>query len=262
MIRPCVRGVGFLFLALSGVAAQSPPAVVDISKDLEVLARARKIRRGTADGYAIERMQKLRKHFPTLDKKNQVAVSKAMRLCLLAKRKPDNAKLLETAADALSSFGTRGGDVLAAAIEHKRYKTAKPWRSFRAHMIRCLGKVADKKFVKRLIDIARKDNDDGAAAAAGGALGNYAKAPSATRKRIVKELLKNLEGTNSVASTLGAGSLGGSGGGGGNPALAASKRLRKIRGPWMRTLRRLTGQNHKRVIDWRKWHEKNKRKRW
>lgn len=230
--------------------AKDHPEVAGLIKSLATVVRAKAAR----DGEGEQILDKLSSLYSSLNGKQQKLVVKAVNGVFKAKRKPNEVTMLLSAGEALSRFGKPGAEGLAKAIKNRRWKNKKEWSAFRSQLVRLLGRPAEKKFSETLLDIALKDNDDQARAKAGEALGDYAKFSQKLRKRVVERLVNHLEQVYSNAeSTLDPNDLN---------AKVWKDRYAAIQDPWMRTLKKHTGQNFKNVQGWRTWLNKNKKKNW
>lgn len=233
------------------VPPKDDPEVPGLIKSLTPIIRDRK---ATRDAEGVQILDKLSGLYPKLNDKQQKAVAKAVTSVFKARREPDQVTLLLAAGESLSRFGADGADALVTVVDYRRWKNKREWQTFRAQIVRLIGRPAEKKYAKKLLDIALKDNSDQARAKAGEALGDYAKYDQKTRKPIVEKLVKHLEQVWGLSRA----NL--------DPNDPNRKRWGDLYGviqdPWMRTLKKHTGQSLKEVLDWTKWWNKNKRKNW
>ncbi len=233
----------------AGDAKEKAIEVAKLSKDLAAAVRAKASR----DGAGVAVLDKLSAMYPKLDDKLKKAVAKAVSRVFRARRKPDEVVLLLAAGEALSRYGKPGANALAKVVENKKFRK-RDWSAFRSQMVRLLGRPAEPKHIKLLIDIALKDNDDQARAKAGEALGDYAVFDQKVRKPIVDKLVKGLnEAYSQAKANIDANDLG---------RKVWEDRFAAIQDPWIKSLTKHTGQSLKEVLDWVKWYQKNKRKNW
>ncbi len=225
------------------------PEIPGLLKDLSKIAKDRK---GRSDPKGIELLSKLTALFEKLNAKQQKLVAKGVGSVFKAKRPAKSPDLLLAAGEAASRCGDAGAEVLVKAADNRAYKK-KPWSLFRAQMIRLIGRPAVKKHAKFLLDIATRDPDDQARAAAGEALGSYSKYPQKLRKKIVDKLVKELSSKFNAKSTLPLGD---------SQQQDAEDLYAAIQEPWMRTLRKMTGQKQADPVLWLRWYNNNKRKNW
>ncbi|MAE76144.1 MAG: hypothetical protein CMJ85_04665 [Planctomycetes bacterium] len=233
-----------------------PKDDAEVPELIKTLKKVVKTKKGVRDGEGQQILDKLSSRWKKLNAKQQKAVTKAIAGCFKAKRKPDQVLLYRAAGEALSHFGRGGAKALAMVVEDRRFRNQKEWVVFRALMIRFLGRpaVTTDRIPKLLMGLCVKDNDDQARAKAGEALGDYHKSKQEVRKGIVKALVKGLEECWAESkANLDTGDL--------NRAVWA-KRWAVIQDPWMKSLKRLTGQSFKEVRPWVKWWNKNKNRNW
>ncbi|MCR9248226.1 MAG: hypothetical protein NXI31_24615 [bacterium] len=168
-------------------------------------------------------------------------------------RSPKQPGLYVAAVEALAYCESDGAKVLKKAFEGKRIPDKAEWVDLRARMLRSIGKTKDEGMVKLLIDEARRSPENALMAAAGEALGNYESSKDKIRKEIVSDLIKRWGELEELASQLGTGHI---------QAQNAKNTLSSIGGKWNETFAKLTRQNHTRFLDWQKWYNKNKGKKW
>ena len=234
--------------------AKKAPAKDD-PEVLRLLKELKKVIKGRADGDSegARILDALADKYEALNAKQKKLVAKGVGACFKARRKPDQVVLLLSAGEVLSRFGENGAAILAKAAEDRRFKK-KPWSTFRSQIVRNLGRPADKRYIRLLLDLALKDNDDQVRAKAGEALGYYAKFDQKQRKNIVGKLVKSLEEVYGQSkSNIDPNDL--------NREVWA-QRYAAIQDPWMRTLKRMTGQSIKDVQAWTKWWNEHKRENW
>lgn len=232
---------------------KAPPK--DDPKIAEMIKAFKKVVRGksTKDTEGARILDDYTDRYSKLNKKQQKAVAKSAGSAFRARRKPDEVVLYLSAGEALSRFKENGAAELAKVAKDRRFRK-KEWSTMRSQMIRLLGRPADKRYIGLLLDIALKDNDPEARGKAGEALGYYSGYPQATRKNVVKELVKTLEEVYAQSrANIDP-----------NDVTRATwvERYAAIQDPWMKTLGRMTGQSIKDVQGWTKWWNKNKRSNW
>ncbi|PIE23727.1 MAG: hypothetical protein CSA62_06365 [Planctomycetota bacterium] len=224
----------------------------EVDKLLKQLKGAMRDRRGTLDAQGSSALTALIGKFDKLNQKQQRKIVKDTSLVFRATRKPAQAMLFLAAAEALSRFGDKGAEALMKQADNGKFK-GKEWRQLRKALILLLGRPALPKHAKFLIDIAVQDPDELARAAAGEALGSYAKYDQKLRKEIVKKLAIEL---NAIFNMKNSGQLGD------RAPQEAAQTFTAIQGPWMNTLSKLTGQRQKDPMLWLRWWNNNKRKNW
>ena len=224
----------------------------EVDKLLDQLKEAVKDRKASQDALGSSALTSLIGKFDKLNAKQQREVVKDTAFVFKAPRKPDQAVLFLAAAEALSRFGDSGAEALKKQADNRKFK-GKEWRQLRKELIRLLGRPAVEKHAKFLIEIATRDPDDLARAAAGEALGSYSKYDQKLRKEIVDKLVKELSAKFNKKN---------SGKIGDTSAQDAAETYTAIQGPWMNTLTKLTGQRQKDPMLWLRWWNNNKRKNW
>lgn len=159
-----------------------------------------------------------------------------------------NDKVKIASAGALGRIGEPASKVLQKAIKSKKIRKTP---AVYAAVIDALGLTRDEKgAVGTLLNIVNRDKDWQARQWAGRALGNFSPryAKGKTRKKICEKLIQVYEGIQSAAAD-------------GRDNVAV-QRLNLIRSDFVTTLRSLTEAEWQSALDWRKWFNKAKRKRW
>jgi hypothetical protein len=151
--------------------------------------------------------------------------------------------------NAMGRIGAAGAKPLSKTLKVKAYRRN---RELLAAVIDSLGLTRDEKTAATtLVKLASRDSDWGVRAWAARALGNFDKnvARSKTRKRICEVLLQVYEGIQSKMNS--------------DPRDSDAKRKHDaIQGDFVATLRILTEEEFNAALDWRRWFNKNKKKKW
>lgn len=228
-------------------------AGADVPEQLKALKDVARDRKGEKDAEGVDLINKLAAEYPKLDKKEQRDVAKGISDCFKATREPTQVRLLLAAGEALSTMGEDGAKVLGKVCDDKRYGK-KEWLEFRGQLVTFLGRPAEDKFSKQLVDYAVRDKDDLIRAMAGGTLKHYAGKDAKVRKEIAEKLIKELSGIYGASKANA------------DPKdygrKAMEDRFAAIQDPWMKTLTALTGQEIKDPPSWNEWWNKNKNKDW
>lgn len=160
-----------------------------------------------------------------------------------------NAKIVLAAAGALGRAGPPAAKCLAKALRMKRIRRN---RELLGAVIDALGLTRDERTgVKTLVNLVQRHKDWGVRALAARALGYFdrAHARGRTRKYICEKLIQVYEGIESQVTT--------------NPRdTTAQRRLAALKPDVLATLRQLSDQEYNSALDWRKWFNDAKRKRW
>jgi hypothetical protein len=219
---------------------------------LDQLHDAIKDRKKSKDGEAIAAMTELTVLFDKINKKQQRKVLKGINEVFRAPRDPSQAEIYLAAAEGLSRFGDDGAQLLLKQTDNRKFK-GQEWSALRVQLIKLLGRQAVEKHAKPLIEYATREPIDLVRAAAGEALGSFAKYEQKTRKEIVDKLVKEM---NSKFNSSNSGDLNDTN------RQDAQETFNAIAGPWMASLTKLTGQRLKDPLGWLKWWNNNKRKNW
>jgi len=140
-------------------------------------------------------------------------------------------------------------DAEAALVVEK----ALDYKSVRKHVesmtagIETLGTLANPKTADLLVKLLN-DKDNAVIAAACKALGGFDKAPESTRKLIVEKLVGLLESAYGSSRD--------------NKNTAAVAKYNAVEQPILASLKNLTGQTFQNSLDWRKWFNDAKKKKW
>ncbi len=210
-------------------------------------------KRGKQDAAAAEEIQKVVQLALQSADSDKKAVAKALEKILLhSRRKLTQVTLYTAAIEGLKGLGPFGAKGLLAAIKSKNFRK-KERLQLKCDMIRALGATKEISAVKPLIDLMERDKDIQVNAAAVQALGNYSKAPEKVRKLIVERVVRIFSGTDDSSRSLDP-----------NDPMADfyRRKLAAIGGPCQDTLRALTGQSLPNSLQWVKWWNHNKGKRW
>jgi len=160
--------------------------------------------------------------------------------------KNDRVKLATV--NSLGRIGPPGAKPLSKTLKVKAYRRN---RELLAAVIDALGLTRDEKTAANtLVKLASRDSDWGVRAWAGRALGNFDKnvAHGRTRKAICETLIQVYEGIQSKMNS--------------DPRDSDARRKHDaIQGDFVATLRILTEQEWNNAFDWRKWFNKNKKRR-
>jgi len=149
---------------------------------------------------------------------------------------------------ALGRIGAAGAKPLSKTLKVKAYRRD---RELLAAVIDALGLTRDEKTAANtLVKLASRDSDWGVRAWAARALGNFDKnvAHGKTRRDICEILIQVYEGIQSKMNS--------------DPRDSDARRKHDaIQGDFVATLRILTEQEYNNAFDWRKWFNKNKKRR-
>ncbi len=184
--------------------------------------------------------------------KGDDAEAKALVKLIRARRPKKPPEVLEASFVALQGIGSK--KVTKGLLQLLDHNMAKDDPAVRIGICRALQGSADKAAIKDLIKLVRSDREDTVKAAAATALGAYRYAPEATRKDIFKVVMGILDSTWNLKNAV-------------KPELKvarrrAQKRWAIIGGPFEKTLELLTNTRQPHPAEWRKWWNKNKRKKW
>lgn len=244
-----------LLLAAAALAQDPPapdPALPERIKELKTFCTDRKME---SDFRAIGSIQQLISKPDQLNPKDKTRLAKALGDVFTwgRVRPPDKDTLYREAGTALGKLGVDGAKELVAAIESARIKD-RDYIPLRAYLLKDLGMTKDEKQVEYLVEQARRSPWDDIMAAAGEALGNYAELDLKKRRDIVKQLIVKYGEISSKASQMEST----------DPSAPidfsiknAQETLRRIQGPFNRTLTKLTGESFSKAADWQHWANKN-----
>jgi len=210
-------------------------------------------RRGQEDAAAVEVIRKLVSLTAEGHRMDQTKTAATLgKILVYARRRPNDTVLFQACADALARLGEQGAKYLLKAIEHKKFDE-KELLTFRCNMIRSLGKTEVVAVIKPLLDLMERDPHDKVNAAAVEALAAFAEAPLKDRKRIVEKVVKFFSNVNNNANQTT-----------GNDQLQEAYRRKRtlITGPCNNTLKKLTPMSYIKPLDWHKWYQNNKHKKW
>jgi len=150
------------------------------------------------------------------------------------------------ALEALGKMGPLGQKATAKLLKKKPVKDR---RDVLAAALRSLGGHQDPDEVGTIIDFLVYKEAVVIAAAAETLGDNYREQPEKVRKGIVEELIKNYATIASAAAA--------------NPREPHYKdRLNVVEKPMLKSLARLTGESFADAVEWQKWYNDNKRKKW
>ncbi|MCZ6572569.1 MAG: hypothetical protein ACE10D_04990 [Planctomycetota bacterium] len=182
--------------------------------------------------------------------KGNDAEAKAL-LKLIRARKPKKPpEVLEASFMALQGIGSKKVTKhLLLLLDHRMAKDP----AVRIGICRALQGSVDKAASKDLTKLLR-DKEDTVAAAAASAIGAYRYAPEATRKDLFKVVMNILDSTWNVKNSV-------------KPDLKVERRRAQkkwaiIAKPFEKTLELLSNTRQRHPAEWRKWWNKNKRKKW
>ena len=211
------------------------------------------MKRGMEDAAAVEVIRKLVSLTAEGHRTDQAKTAAFLgKILLQARRRPGDTVLFQAAADALSRLGPHGANYLHKAIEAKRFDD-KEMLTFRCNMIRALGRTGETAMIKPLLDLMQRSPHHKVNAAAVEALGEYEKAPLKDRKRIVEKVVKFFSDVNNNANQPTQNDL----------VQETYRRKRNlITGPCNNTLKKLTPKSFTKPLEWHKWYQNNKHKKW
>lgn len=172
--------------------------------------------------------------------------------------KPRHAAVYEPALRGLGQLGERGVRELVRIWEDDRFPGVEDWRPTRVVLLQALGAEARERAVEVLLEVVKRGEHPRELATAGAALGNYAEADQALRKRIVEELARRLAGFENLASELVSQD---------QPtrsfaAQDAREILDSVSDPWLDTLQELTGAEEASGREWFQWYRDHDDEDW
>ena len=183
--------------------------------------------------------------------KGNDAEAKALVKLIRARRPKKPPEVLEASFLALQGIGSKKvTKKLLLLLDHRM---AKDDPAVRIGICRALEGSADKTATKDLTKLLR-DKEDTVAAAAASAIGAYRYAPEATRKDLFKVVMNILDSTWNLKNAV-------------KPELKVQRRRAQkkwaiIAKPFEKTLELLSNTRQRHPAEWRKWWNKNKRKKW
>ncbi len=230
------------------VKKKPDPRVKEGLKKLKALVR----KRGKQDAAAAEEIQNLVKLAVDSADSDKKAVAKELGRILKTPRKLTQVTLYTAAIEGLKALGHFGSKPLLAALKSKNFRK-KERLQLKCDIIRAIGATKDPSMVKPLLDIMERDKDIQANAAAVQALGNFAKQPERVRKLIVERVVRFFASTDDSSRSLDP-----------NDPMADfyRRKLAAVGGPCQDTLKALTGRSLPSSLEWVKWWNHNKGKRW
>ena len=225
------------------------PRVKEGIKKIKALIR----KRGKQDAAAAEEIQKVvQLALPSADSDKKAVAKELERILLHTPRKLTQVTLYTAAIEGLKALGSFGAKGLLNAVKSKNFRK-KERLQLKCDIVRALGSSKELSMVKPLIDLMERDKDIQVNAAAVESLGNYAKAPEKVRKTIVERVVRLFSGTDNGSRSL-------------DPKDSLAdfyrRKLAAVGGPCQNTLRALTGQSFSTALEWLKWWNHNKGKRW
>jgi len=222
------------------------PEVAELLDQLKGHAKER----GKEDQQAIAVIDKLLQEFPNSGVKDRSAIAKGVAACLKEKRQEDSDgrrqnELYLACAVCLGRMGPESVPLLIEWIDHKTHRQD---LALQSELIRSLGKTRDPAGIDTLTGLlTHKDPSNQAAAAE--ALGNFADAPSDTRKGVFEEVLKALNtAKDRMDSDI--------------EDLEARDRYNVLKAPMITTLQALSKHDESNPDQWRGWWNDNKKKDW
>jgi len=233
--------------------AQDPPVPdkrPEIEKMLEEF-KAHTEKRGTEDRDAIEVIDKLLPEYKSSGPKDKAAIVKELAKTFDLKRTDEkegvpNVNLYIAAATALGEMGPESTKPLIGAIDNKNLKKLPAVKS---KLIHSLGKTRDVKEGLDTLTHLLDDKDATLVNAAGDAMGEYASADQATRKKAFESLLKIL---NAAYDNMNAN----------QNDNTAKERYDTISPAIITSLGKLAKFEERNPDKWREWWNKNKAKNW
>ncbi len=229
-------------------------APIDLDTRLADLKKFANAKKGNSDRAAIETLDGLMRGYGDLDKKGQRRVATAAGKILTGKwpkRPPEGAQLFERCVVALGQMGKLGSRPLQEAYKNKKFqgKQRQEWVALRVGMLVALGATKDPAAIGFLLKKADGDNYDKLKGAAGGALGEFAGFSKKERRKICAKLIRTLVTSQTQSRNLDIGAIEREG---------YRRRFEATRGPWTRTLQKLTGQNETDPVKWQRLLNKKK----
>ena len=227
---------------------------VDLDTRLADLKKFANAKKGNSDRAAIETLDGLMRGYGDLDKKGQRRVATAVGKILTGprpKRSPKSAQLFEHGILALGQMGKLGSKPLQQAYKNKKFqgKQRQEWVGLRAGMLVALGATKDPAAIRFLLKKADGDNYDKLKGAAGGALGEFAGVSKKERRKICAKLIRTLVTSQTQSHNLEIGAIEREG---------YRRRFEATRGPWTKTLQKLTGQRETDPVKWQRMLNKKK----
>ena len=208
-------------------------------------------KKGKEDEQAIEVLDRLYQEFEKSGPKDRASIVKALEGSFKAKRTkelsegvPDD-RLYYASATALGDMAPESVKPLMGLIGHKSHRSN---LRLQARLAESLGKTEDVRGVDTLMDLLK--NKDGEMQAAGAdALGYYSAAEEKVRKEIFKGLLDVMMGLKAEKDL--------------DPQdIAAQDRWNLIQGPFLASLKKITGHDENDPEGWQRWWNKNKKADW
>ncbi|MHC4078841.1 MAG: hypothetical protein ACYST0_10435 [Planctomycetota bacterium] len=227
---------------------------VDLDTQLAALKKLANTRKGESDRQAIETLDRLMRRYTDLDKKGRRRLATAVGRILTSarpKRAPKSAQLFERCIVAVGQMGKLGSKPLQQAYENKKFqgKQRKEWVPLRAGMLAALGTTKDPTAIPFLLKKAEGDNYDQLKGAAGGALGEFVGVSKKERRKICARLIHTLVTSQAQSRNLEIGAIERDG---------YRRRFEATRGPWTRTLQKLTGRSETDPVKWQRLLNKKK----
>jgi hypothetical protein len=251
---PCSSMVEASSVVDARAAVQDPAPIPDKRPEIEKMLaefKAHIDKKGVEDRDAIEVIDKLLPEFKNSGPKDKASIVKELAKSFDQKRTEEkegvpNTNLFIAAAAALGEMGPESTKALVAAIDNKNLKKL---AAVRHRLVISLGKTKDiKDALDPLINLLN-DKDAPMVNAAGEALGEFAGADEATRKKAFEALLKIVTAAkdNMEANQ--------------NDTIAR-ERYDTIAPAIITSLGKLAKQDLRTPDDWRNWWNKNKGKKW
>jgi HEAT repeat protein len=240
--------------AVASASVVQDPPVPDKRPEIEKMLdefKAHIDKRGTEDRDAIEVIDKLLPEYKSCGPKDKAAIVKELAKSFDQKRTDEkegvpNVNLYIAAATALGEMGPESTKPLISAIDNKNLKKLPAVKS---KLIHSLGKTKDvKEGLDTLIHLL-DDKDATLVNAAGDALGEYASADQATRKKAFESMLKILTAAFDTMN-------------GNVNDNTAKERYDTISPAIITSLGKLAKYEERSPDKWRDWWNKNKAKNW
>lgn len=249
---------------LASQASARNPFLKEELKAYASILKAKDNRDGHRDGEALKIMKEIISGIPKLASKDKRLVAKSLADTFrVTRRTPANAIVYDNAVAGLAEIGKYGAAPLRKLFVHKhlakgKVKGRKDWYPLRVKILKALGNFQDGKTSEFLLKVAlRNAESDVFLAAAGKALGEFENSSEAVRKPLSQKLIQELNRIFSLTQTNNL-----------RPdnydiqTPTFRRRYKVIKGPWTRTLQRLTRQKLSDPADWQRFWNKNKSKSW
>ena len=238
-IPPKLAAVFVLSLAFAIPAVPAAAQEDEIGKEIAALDAAIKSKNETDIQASIDLLMEKSRDATKDHKRVADAISRAL--------SSDLSKAQIHAAKALADLGVAGSGPLKKAAGDKAIRAEETKKEVYLAVIDAIAKTGDEENVDFLLKLLKdKDNDVIAAVATAGKY--YAKASGAVRKKIVESFVTVLEGSYGASQN--------------NRDTTAVKKYDTISTPMIQTLQELTGERIGTPIEWRKWFNENKNRKW